>query len=63
MNGCESCIHYPPSVMGGKPCGICYPETPAMSFYQKKEKEQKPRFEGLNIVELGRKDDKPDDEL
>lgn len=44
MNDCESCIHNPPSVMGGKPCGICYPETPGMSFYQKKEK-QKPMFE------------------
>lgn len=40
MNDCESCIHYPPSVMGRKPCGICYPETPGMSFYQKKEKER-----------------------
>lgn len=45
MNDCESCIHYPPSVMGKKPCGICYPETPGMSFYQKKEKPQKPMFE------------------
>ena len=42
MNDCESCIHYPPSVMGNKPCGICYPETPGMSFYQEKEKEEDP---------------------
>ena len=22
---CEECIHYPPSVFGGKPCGVCDP--------------------------------------
>ena len=23
MNDCESCIHYPPSASGGKPCCFC----------------------------------------
>lgn len=42
MNDCESCIHYPPSSLDGKPCCFCYPGT-TMSYFQKKE--QKPMFE------------------
>lgn len=33
---CESCIYYPPSSFGGKPCSTCNPEDPICSCYQRR---------------------------
>lgn len=34
---CASCVHYPPSALGGKPCCVCDPHDPLLDCYQKKE--------------------------
>lgn len=34
---CLSCINYPPSSFGGKPCCFCEPGDPILNAYQKKE--------------------------
>lgn len=39
MNECESCIHYPPSAAGGKPCCFCDPTDPLLNCYQRKDDE------------------------
>lgn len=36
---CESCIYYPPSSFGGKPCSYCDPECP-YNYYVKKDDEE-----------------------
>lgn len=37
MNDCESCIHYPPSASGGKPCCFCETTDPLLNCYQRKD--------------------------
>lgn len=34
---CETCIHYPPSVLGGKPCCFCDISNPISYYYCEKE--------------------------
>ena len=34
---CETCAYYPPSSMGGKPCGYCEPADPLLNCYMVKE--------------------------
>lgn len=34
---CETCVHYPPSSMDGKPCSMCNPNEPFLNCYQKRE--------------------------
>lgn len=34
---CETCVHYPPSSMGGKPCTMCNPDDPVFDHYAKWE--------------------------
>ncbi len=34
---CESCIYYPPSSFGGKPCSYCWPDDPFMNCYLRRE--------------------------
>lgn len=36
---CESCMHYPPSSLSGKPCSYCEPERPESPFncYSKRD--------------------------
>lgn len=36
---CESCVYYPPSVFGEKPCSTCNPDDPLMSCYTAKAAE------------------------
>lgn len=37
MNDCESCIHYPPSSLDGKPCCFCDEIDPLLNCYQRKD--------------------------
>lgn len=37
MNDCESCIHYPPSALDGKPCCFCETTDPLLNCYQRKD--------------------------
>lgn len=30
---CETCIHYPPSSLNGKPCAMCDPDEPMLNCY------------------------------
>ena len=34
---CESCVHYPPSSFGGKPCWMCNTNDPLLNRYEKRE--------------------------
>ena len=34
---CETCVCFPPSSCGGKPCSFCDPEDPSLSCYTEKE--------------------------
>lgn len=31
---CESCIYYPPSSFGGKPCSYCWEDDPYLDQYR-----------------------------
>lgn len=33
---CESCVHYPPSSFGGKPCWMCNTNDPLLNRYEKR---------------------------
>lgn len=37
MEKCESCVFYPPSSFGGKPCSYCDTSNPYMNCYSKRE--------------------------
>lgn len=37
MAQCETCIHFPASTFGGKPCCTCEPNDPLYSAYEKVE--------------------------
>ena len=37
MEKCESCVFYPPSSFGGKPCAHCDTSNPYMNCYHKRE--------------------------
>ena len=37
MNDCESCIHYPPSSMDGKPCSSCDTNDVYLNCYQPRD--------------------------
>ena len=37
MEKCESCVFYPPSSFGGKPCAYCDTSNPYMNCYRKRE--------------------------
>lgn len=34
---CESCVYYPPSSFGGKPCWLCNTNDPLLNRYEKRE--------------------------
>lgn len=34
---CETCVYYPPSSYGDKPCCMCDPEDPILNCYAEKE--------------------------
>ena len=34
---CETCIYYPPSSLGRKPCSYCDPDNPLMNCYSRRE--------------------------
>lgn len=36
MNDCATCVYWPPSSFGGKPCSICNPDDPLTSCYQER---------------------------
>lgn len=36
---CETCIHYPPSSLDGKPCCMCDPDDPMLNCYCEKEEQ------------------------
>lgn len=36
MNKCESCVFYPPSSFGGRPCAHCDTSNPYMNCYHKR---------------------------
>ena len=37
MDKCESCVFYPPSSFGGKPCSFCDTSNPYMNCYRRRE--------------------------
>lgn len=37
MEKCESCVFYPPSSFGGRPCAHCDTSNPYMNCYHKRE--------------------------
>lgn len=34
---CDTCVHFPPSTFGGKPCSFCDPLNPEMTAYARRE--------------------------
>lgn len=34
---CETCIHYPPSSLNGRPCAMCDPDEPMLNCYCEKD--------------------------
>lgn len=34
---CESCVHYPPSTFGSKPCAICNPQSDIFNCYESRD--------------------------
>lgn len=44
---CDTCVHYPPSSFGGKPCSMCNPNDPVLDCYQRRE--EQPQTNGDRI--------------
>ena len=65
---CESCVHYPPSSFGGKPCWMCNTNDPLLNRYEKREEPvitNADRIRAMTVEELAvfidRSDCPPDD--
>lgn len=55
---CESCVHYPPSSFGGKPCWMCNTNDPLLNRYEKREEPvitNAERIRAMSDEELARK--------